>query len=157
MTQTFKVCFSYPEHGWITVEIFSKEKQLLFPVSYTPYNSFVELLDALITILSGRDQAVVRWNTEPIKYKFLFAKNDEQLTLEIIKIVDLQKKTLQNEVLFNINSLDIFIVLQFWRALRHLETYKNFEKQWGLAFPKREMRLLEKCIQNYKSNHKSVV
>lgn len=150
MAQEFKIFFSYPEHGWITVEICSQDKHLLFPASYTPYNSFFELLDALIAVVSGRDRAVVRWNTELIKYEFIFAKEDEELVLVIEKLIDNQH---QNEVVLKISSLDIYLVLPFWRALRRLETYDNFEQQWRLAFPKREMRLLENKLQIYKSNN----
>ncbi|WP_413200218.1 hypothetical protein [Nostoc piscinale] len=146
MTRAFKVDFSCPEHGWITVEMFSQEQQLLFSASYTPENSLCELLDALIALLNGQHQAVVRWNTEPIRYEFIFAQNDKQLTLDVVKLANLPINQQQNELVFKVKSSCISMVLAFWRALRHLESYENFAQHWVRSFPKREMRLLEKSI-----------
>ncbi|OUL35103.1 hypothetical protein BV372_12160 [Nostoc sp. T09] len=135
MLQRFQFCFECPAHDWIFVKVLSQEQQLSFIASYTPYNSFIELIDALLIFLKRSDRTVVRWNTELIEYDFHFYNNDQQAMLDIVKLTDCQINSLANELVFRINSSPIFIALSFWRALRHLETDSNFEQKWGRAFP----------------------
>ncbi|ALF56527.1 hypothetical protein ACX27_23665 [Nostoc piscinale CENA21] len=93
---------------------------------------------------------MVRWNTEPIRYEFLFAQNDKKLTLDVVKLSNLPINQQRNELVFKVNSSCISMVLSFWRALRHLESYENFALHWGRVFPQREMRLLEKLILEFR-------
>ncbi|BAY27819.1 hypothetical protein NIES2100_76450 [Calothrix sp. NIES-2100] len=157
MLQTFKVCFRCLSHAWIAVELLSQEQQLSFIASYTPYNSFLELIDALLVFLKRSDRTVVRWNTEPIEYEFQFYNHGQQAILDILKLRDCWTNRLANELVLRINSSHLSIVLPFWRALRHLQTDSNFEQQWGRAFPQREMKLLGECIQFYKTNPLSIM
>ncbi|OCQ97210.1 hypothetical protein BCD64_14945 [Nostoc sp. MBR 210] len=89
---------------------------------------------------------MVRWTTEPVRYEFIFAQNDKKLTLDVVRLSNLPINQQRTELVFKANSSCISMVLAFWRALRHLESYENFAQHWGRSFPKREMRLLEKSI-----------
>jgi hypothetical protein len=150
MCHRFKVRFGKPEKGSITVDIKSMEQQLLFIASSIPYNSFFELVDALIVLINGYSETIVRWNTEPIEYEFNLSRNNDEITLEVVRFPDSRKIQSQGEVVFRINDSYELIVLPFWRALRQMEFCDNFEEQWGRTWPKREMMLLNKLIEGFR-------
>lgn len=151
MPQILQVRFGIAQHGSMPVKITNSNRQICFTASYVPYDSMLELIDALILSLKGHNQKIARWNTEPIEYEFIFSRNCEHLTLDILNFPDCRRKQSQGELLLKVCDSPIAIVLPFWRALREVENRSSFEQQWQRVFPKREMRLLEEGIKDHLS------
>lgn len=151
MYLSFRVSFSKPEHGSMIVEVGCKEKNLFFVASYLPYCSIFDLVEGLIMFIKTSDTRIIKWNTEPVEYEFIFAKFENKTTFEVKRFPDSRRNEFEiDEVLFRKNGSDKSIVIPFWRALRRLETYSDFENNWRRVFPKREMELLNKYIRDLK-------
>ncbi|BAY76926.1 hypothetical protein NIES25_33840 [Nostoc linckia NIES-25] len=148
MYKNFCVRFGDVNHGWLTVKLITQEQELSFAASYTPYDSLSELVDGLSLFLQTGASKLVRWNTEPIEYEFIFSKCDEQAQLQVLEYASSQQNQGTAKAVFKFSGSRESLTLAFWRALRDLETRVGFEQEWHRSFPKHGMQLLGQQIHN---------
>lgn len=151
MSENFRVSFGDVKHGWMPVNLITNNQQFSFIASYTPYDSIAELVEALSSFIQRGYPKIVRWNTEPTEYEFIFSESNNQGMLKVLEYTNRQKFQNLEQIVFTFCSSRVLLVIPFWRALRDVETRYNFEKNWQRAFPKREMQLLKEQI--HKQQH----
>src|SRR6187549_3415318 len=79
-----RVRFDDPDNGWIGLSIKTEEAgEFQDSFSYTPYDSFLDLITAISSMSQGNGDATVSWNAEPTEYDLRFERSDQQVRLEI--------------------------------------------------------------------------
>ncbi|MFN2456109.1 MAG: hypothetical protein ABR577_18045 [Pyrinomonadaceae bacterium] len=150
--QKLKVEFSAPQDGWLTVTLTAVERHLKFFPSHTPYDSISELVYALLKVVDGYGDAVVRWNDEPVEYEFLFKFEDDRVDFKVYTILDSVAGRMREEE-FAFNGTLYEIVRPFWKALRDMESKQSFadyKRQWREPFPESEMLELTRKVKALK-------
>jgi hypothetical protein len=159
MSQKFKVHFGESGAGSLAVSIGKNEQIVYFHASSFLYPSLWELIESLRSLINIEykvNRQVVRWATEPIEYEFIFDRQYDRVSLEILEFSNSTRIKGVSKSIFKINESVESIVLPFWRALRELETRHDFERQWQRPFPKLEMKKLNREIDFLKKKFKKI-
>jgi deoxyribodipyrimidine photolyase len=149
-----KVNLGQPEHGWLNVELSVGDRTYSFYPSYTPYDSIGELVEALLTILDGRDKAAVRWNDEPTEHEFIFKSkgNRANLRVYLIRVASTIKTQAKREpeLVFAFDGSVYEVIRPFWKAIRDLQSRQSldeYRERWGRPFPQVEAEELTERIK----------
>jgi hypothetical protein len=145
-----KAEFATPENGWTKVRLSAGDSFYQFFPSYTPYDSFNELLNSLLKILDGNPEAIVRWNDEPTEHKFVFNSKDGQITFKVYEIINSIVAGKAVEERFAFIGSQNEVLRPFWKGLRDMQSKQDtdeFERQWRSPFPKKEMLELTQRIK----------
>lgn len=150
-----KVELAPPELGGTIVTLEAGDNFYQFVPSYVPYDSFGELVHALLGILDGYDETIVRWNDEPLEHKFVFRQQNAQVVFNVYAVINSVVSGKVDEELFSFSSRVYEVLRPFWKALRDMQarqTIEEYEKQWRWRFPEREMLELTRKLKNLKNN-----
>ena len=115
-----KVYFKDLSQGWVNLTIDYQGNPILQDsVSYTPYDSFGDLVDTLhmMYLVKNTVEKKVIFNAEPYEYEFTFTKNDKNIDLEIIGYPDYRRSAKAEHIWSRSGSLEE-ICKPFWRSLR---------------------------------------
>ena len=149
MQPKIKVAFDDVEHGWVGLTISYDVENLTIVASYTPSDSFLDLTNALHSLL--RDgQTKVTWHCEPTEYDMLFSRSGADVSLEIFEYSDYRRGVERGEKIFAVSGTYAGICLPFWRALRDLQgrfSAEELNSRWHRPFPLREIDLLTSEIK----------
>jgi hypothetical protein len=146
-----RVRFDDPDHGWIGLSIKaegSSDFQQSF--SYTPYDSFGELIAALSQVSQGPGYASVHWNAEPVEFEFHFERAGDTARLQIERHPDHRRIKGQSSVLCSLSGTFEEIALPFWQALQNLRSRfsaEDLSKRWHRAFPGAELERLTRRLK----------
>ena len=144
MQSNLKIAFNDLEHGWVRLTISSGVETFTVVASYTPSDSFLDLTNALHSLL--RDgQAKVMWNCEPPEYEMLFSSGGSDISLQIYEYSDYRRGNERGEQVFAVSGTYKDICIPFWRALRDLQgrfSAEELDSRWHRPFPSREIDLL---------------
>jgi hypothetical protein len=151
MSEEFRVSFESPQCGWMSVSLEARGARLVTSVAHAPYDSLVELMNALVSLLEGREREVVRWNREPEELDFRFDARDGEVGLEVLRYADHRRASAS--IVFAVRAAKEELCGAFWRELRGLrrrcET-DEFEQNWRRPFPEAELRRLTETFRDYK-------
>jgi hypothetical protein len=153
MKQKLRVSLESPQHGFMSLRLSSGKESFVTVVSYTPYDSLRDLIDALLSVLTGDCDAIVKWNSEPEEYDFKLAARDDSVQLEIIRYPDHRRLAEASSNVFSFSGSRMETCWPFWKELRGLRSRSaqdEFERQWRREFPEREMQELTKRIRSFK-------
>ncbi len=140
-----QVRFDDPEHGWIGVEIYDNQIEVLRFDASDIYPSFHALVMALLTMRDARGEAIVDWMQEPAEVEMCFSTREEAVQLEISSFPGSARPLERGDAELVFAGTYDEICLPFWRALRHLEgryTPTELELRWHSSFPHRELEML---------------
>jgi len=144
MQPKIKVAFDDLEHGWVRLTINYGTETFTIVASYTPSDSFLDLTNALHSLL--RDgQVKVTWHCEPPEYDMLFSRSGVSVSLEIYEFPDYRRGIKRGEKVFAISGTYEEVCLPFWRALRDLQgrfSAEELNSRWHRPFPSHEIDLL---------------
>ncbi|HYX72831.1 MAG TPA: hypothetical protein VE732_08670 [Nitrososphaera sp.] len=144
-----------PEAGWTTVTLSAGEGNYQFFPSHVPYDSVSELVNALLKILDGYPEAIVRWNDEPVEHEFVFVSECEQVNFTVYEIIDSIVAGKMRDEKFAFSGPRSDVLRPFWKGLRDMQSKQNlkeYERQWREPFPEREMFELTQRIKELKPN-----
>lgn len=150
MLSKLKVTFDDIEFGWVGLSINCGDDVLSIDVSYTPYDSFLDLTNALHKLLRWDGLETITWNTEPIEYDFIFSRKGARINLNIKEYPDCLRAQQKGEKLFEVAGTYKQVCLPFWRALRDLQgrfSQAELDRRWHRPFPVKEMNSLTKAIK----------
>jgi hypothetical protein len=134
-----RVRFDDPDHGWIGLSIKTEEAgELQDSFSYTPYDSFLDLITAISLVSQSNSDATASWNAEPTEYDLRFRRSDEQVQLEIQRHPDNRRIKGRGEVVLQVSGTFEEIALPFWRGRRDLRSRfspEELNRRWHREFP----------------------
>lgn len=145
-----KVEFDTPENGWTKVTVSAGDSFYQFFPSYTPYDSFSELVNALLKILDGYSETVVRWNDEPTEYKFVFISEGGKVIFNIYEIINSVVAGKVDIERFNFSGSQNEVLRPFWKGLRDMQSKQDsdeYKRQWHRSFPESEILELKQRIK----------
>ena len=149
MQPKLKVAFDDLEHGWVQLTTSYGVETFAIVASYTSNDSFLDLTNALHSLLSD-GQAKVTWHCEPPEYDMLFSRSGANVSLEIHEYSDYRRGIERGEKVFALSGIYEEVCLPFWRALRDLQgrfSVEELNSRWHRPFPSREIDLLTEEIK----------
>jgi hypothetical protein len=150
MEQSLQVNFESPQSGWMSLSLESGDQRFIRVISWTPYDSVKELIEALLLLLKEEGERIVRWNSEPEEFDFRLKREEDSVSLEIVRYQDHRRLDSTSQVLFSVESSNVDICIPFWKALRDLRrriARDEFDKNWRRPFPYQELNQLTKSIK----------
>ena len=146
-----RVKFDDPGEGWIGMTIQSDGiSPFNQSFSYTPYDSFFELITAVAMVSKGDGEWVAHWNAEPIEYEFQLQRTQDEVHLRIQRHADNQRQKGQEEAVFTASGDFSGIALPFWRALQNLRSrfsVEELDRRWHRKFPVAELDRLTTSLK----------
>jgi hypothetical protein len=153
MKQKLRVSLESPQHGFMSLRLTSGQESFVTVVSYTPYDSLRDLVDALCGVLDSDYDAIVKWNGEPEEFDFKLVAHDDSAQLDIIRYPDHRRSQQLASTVFSFRGSKLEMCWPFWKELRDLQSrtiQDEFDRQWRREFPEREMQELTKRIRSLK-------
>lgn len=153
MNQKLKVSLESPQHGFMSIRLSSGEDSFVTVVSYTPYDSLRDLIEALIAILAGDRDLIVKWNCEPEEYDFSLRAKDDAVQFDVIHYPDHRRLAELSSKVFSFHGSKFEMCWPFWKELQDLRSRSvqdEFDRQWRRDFPGSEMQELTQRIGTLK-------
>jgi hypothetical protein len=151
MAESLHVCFNSPQSGWMSFELSAGEQKFVEVVSYTPYDSVRDLVNAVATILvADTDEAVVRWGINPESLDFKFRSRGDEADLKVFRYLDHRRVLGEGELEFSFRGDRVELCRSFWKSLRALQgaaETDEFARNWRREFPARELGELTKSLR----------
>jgi hypothetical protein len=150
MSEKLSVSFNSPQCGWMSFELRAGERSLAETVSYTPYDSLVDLIDALVKLLKDDTELTVTWAHNPDELDFNFSARGDEAKLEVERYRDSLRTGVTGERAFTYAGSRLDVCHPFWKALRDLQAdieVDEFARNWRREFPAREVLRLTAEIE----------
>ena|SRR5688572_11358876 len=151
MHNKLQVAFDDPQHGWVGLTISDGDKTVKVIASYTPYDSFLDLTNALYRLHQYEGQVTMTWNEEPWETDLCFSRMEKLVRLQIIENPDHRRGLIDGETVLDVSGTYEKICIPFWRALRDLQgrfTAAELDARWHRPFPSKEINMLTETIRN---------
>src|SRR5882672_11603490 len=91
MKEKLKVSFDDPEHGWVGFRIDYGEEAITIIASYTPSNSFLDLINALHTLLYYPTEETIVWHEASAETELRFSASGNIVRLEVYNFPDYRR------------------------------------------------------------------
>jgi hypothetical protein len=144
MLSKLRVTFDDPADGWVGLKLMDACEEIEILASYTPHNSFLDLVNALYNVFLYEGEWKVDWNEEPIESELHFRRNGSVVSFEVLQFADHRRGLQPTSRLKKRGSYEE-VALPFWRALRKLQVRFSGEElnvRWHRNFPSKEMEEL---------------
>lgn len=151
MAETLRVTFNSPQSGWMSLELRAGEKHFVEVVSYTPYDSVRELVNAVAAIAVADGEGVIaRWAVEPGEFDFVFNARGDEAELRVVRHMGYRRVKGEGEEVFAYRGARLDVCRAFWSALRRLQAdadVDGYAQNWRREFPEDDIRELTKVIR----------
>ena len=110
--------------------------------SYTPSDSFLDLINALYNLYLYSGEAKVIWHSGSIEYEFCFFRRGEVVGVEAYEYPDHLRHKGRGEQFFKVSGSYEDVCLPYWRALRNIQGRYSPEEGSGRGttlFPSEEV------------------
>lgn len=159
--RAFQVSLESPQCGFMSLSLTDAraEKKIRMGAACEPHDSLHELIEALIRLLDGAREQIVRWNCEPEQYDFHLTIDGDaqqinpQINLRVVRFPDGRRLAETSEEVFNVREDRVRICQEFWRELRTLKRRSDtdvFRQNWRREFPDAELSELTKRLRALK-------
>ena len=149
-----KIRFDNLEAGWVDVRVEDDEEVIVSDsFSYTPYDSFGDLIDALFVMspsYRGNHEKTIIFSTEPLEYEVTFSKKSNDIELIISSCPDMKRNFSARKEIYRVAGKYEEICIPFWRALRNLQSKHSKEQLnelWRRPFPFSDLNKLTEKIK----------
>lgn len=105
-----------PEHGWMRLTLGAGDAVLDEQVSYTPRDSYTDLLRAVANVRDGNADVTVTFNAEPTRIDIRLRRSGGEVTLEVTRFADARATSRRDRILVATGTFDD-IVRPLWLAL----------------------------------------
>lgn len=149
--EPLRVTFNSPQSGWMSMELRAGEKQFVEVVSYTPYDSVEELVNAVATIaVADTEEIVVHWAVHPDAFDFIFSAKGDEAGLRVVWRMEHRRVKGEGEEMFAHRGGRLEVCRAFWRALRRLQAdadVDGYAQNWWREFPAHDMQELTRAVK----------
>ena len=150
-----KLRFGKARHGWLPTVLETDGEELLFDVSYMPYDFVGELVTALSGVLDAPGEYVARICEEPPEHDWRFESSDASaVSFRIVSYPKGRRTKSEAEVTAETWGAPLDIVLPFWRGLRELASRARdeaFGSHWNEPFPFEALERLTVRVEQARS------
>ena len=149
MSNKLKVAFDDPQDGWVGLKLSCGEEVADIIASYTPHDSFLDLVNALYHRFLYEGESKVIWNEEHAEYELVLSRVGSLLSLDLMEYSN-HRRELQPVQRLRFSGSYEEVALPFWRALRDLQGRFSSEElrgRWHRDFPSKEIEGLTLILQ----------
>lgn len=156
MPNKLEVSFNSPQCGWMSIGFAGEREEFHTTTAHAPHErALPELLEILTVLLdksSAENEFTLKWNRNPEEFDFHFARDGENLLLEIYQYPSDERKDAERERVFAHNGTVADVCRAFYETFAQLYVDKNtdeFEFNWRQSFPLAEFRTFEQALKSY--------
>ena len=149
MSEKLKIAFDDPADGWVGLKLMRANEVIQIIASYTPHDSFLDLIDALYNLFLSDGEWKVIWSEEPSEIELSFRRAGNLVSVEVLKFPDYRRGT-EPVSLFTLSGSYDEIAIPFWRALRSLQgrfSSEELNARWHRKFPWNEVENLTSLVR----------
>ena len=126
-------------HGWLPTTLEIDGRELLFDVSYLPYDFVSELVAALSGILHAPGEYVARICEEPPEHDWRFRSSDTStVSFQVVSYPSGRRVTSEADVRAETRGAPLEVVVPLWRGLQELASRaraEGYRSHWHEPFP----------------------
>lgn len=166
--RAFQVSLESPQCGFMSMSLTDTRtgRKIRMGAACEPHDSLRDLIAALIALIDGTDERVVRWNCEPEQYDFHLTNDNDgdaqqsnaQINLRVVRFPDGRRANETREEVFAVRDDRLSICQEFWRELRTLKRRSDtdvFRQNWRREFPDAELSELTKKLRALKRERRA--
>jgi hypothetical protein len=155
MANKLEVSFNSPQCGWMSIGFDDGLSEFHTTTAHAPHEralaELLRILSALLDANSAPHEYVLHWNRNPEEFDFYFARDGENVLLEIYQYPSEERESENREKVFahtgNLRDVAEAFHKTFTQLYEDRDT-DEFEFNWRQAFPLAE-------FENFESNLKS--
>lgn len=151
MSNKLKVVFDEPGNGWVGVKLSCGDNATEIIASYTPYDSFLDLVNALHNLFLYEGEWRVIWNEQPVEHEFRFRRSADLVSLEALSFFDHRRNVESPNRWLTARGSYEEIAIPFWSALRNLQgrfSPEDLRLRWHRDFPSKEIESLTSLLHS---------
>lgn len=156
MSKNLEVSFNSPQCGWMSIGFDDGAAEFHTTTAHAPHETaLTELLRILSDLLEENafdKEYLLHWNRNPEEFDFRFAREGDDLLLEIYQYPTDERETAEREKVFAHNGKIKEICAAFYQTFAQLYEDRDtdeFEFHWRQPFPFVDYAKFENKIKNY--------
>lgn len=153
MADNFEVSFNSPQCGWMSVGFKTREREFHTTTAYTPHSeALVEIMESVLSLLNPpteRDEFTVKWSRNPEVYDFVFKRQTDGVSFEVVEFPTHSRIAEEKETVFVYRGKPTEIAKAFYKTFAQLYEDREtdeFEANWHQPFPVREFENLKQRV-----------
>ena len=156
MTKNLEVSFNSPQCGWMSIGFDDGSAEFHTTTAHAPHEkALAELLQILSDLLEENpvgNEYLLHWNRNPEEFDFRFAREGDNLLLEIYQYPTEERETAEREEVFAHKGKTKDVCAAFYQTFAQLYEDRHtdeFEFNWRQPFPFENYTKFENKIKNY--------
>ena len=156
MPNKLEVSFNSPQCGWMSIGFAGASCEFHTTTAHAPHEralpELLEILTALLDKNSEENEFTLKWNRNPEEFDFRFARDGENLLLEIYQYPSDSRFDAERELVFVHHGQNADVCQGFYETFAQLYEDKEtdeFEFNWRQSFPLAEFEKFEKALKSY--------
>ena len=156
MPDKLEVSFNSPQCGWMSIGFAGETEEFHTTTAHAPHEralpELLEILTALLDKDSAQSEFTLRWNRNPEEFDFRFARNADDLLLEIYQYPTESRTGAEREKVFAHQGKTNDVCTAFYQTFAQLYEDRHtdeFEFNWRQPFPFENYAKFENKIKNY--------
>lgn len=145
MADKLEVSFNSPQCGWMSIGFEDGTSEFHTTTAHAPHEralpELMRILTALLDENDGRGEHVLHWNRNPEEFDFLFARDGENVRLEIYQYPGETRESGEREKVFTHTGKISDVCRSFAESFNQLYEDREtdeFEFNWRQPFPFKE-------------------
>ncbi len=153
MSGKLEVSFNSPQCGWMSIGFEDGENEFHTTTAHAPHeNALSELLETLVSLLENENLShTLKWNRNPEEFDFVFGKNGDETTIEIIEYPTEERDSSNSEKVFSHKGDARQIARAFHETFKQLYEERDideFEDNWHQPFPFEEYEKFKSVLNS---------
>lgn len=155
MSNKLEVSFNSPQCGWMSIGFDDGNNEFHTTTAHAPHEKalpeLLQILSALLDENAVEKESVLHWNRNPEEFDFRFAKNGENVLLEIYQFPTETRETEERELVFAHEGSVREVCAAFAETFRQLYADREtdeFEFNWRQPFPYQEFQNFTHALEN---------
>ena len=152
MSGKLEVSFNSPQCGWMSIGFEDETAEFHTTTAHAPHSTALsELLKTLVHLVTKDSyENVLKWNRNPEEFDFVFRRNGENASIEIIEYPTEQREAGMRETVYFYEGDAKQIAEAFCETFEQLYQERNideFEDNWHQQFPIGEFLHLKETLK----------
>lgn len=155
MPNKLEVSFNSPQCGWMSIGFDDGVSEFHTTTAHAPHEramaELLQILSALLDKNSAQNEYVLQWNRNPEEFDFRFARNGENVLLEIYQYPSEEREPENRERVFAHTGSLRDVAEAFHKTFTQLYEDRDtdeFEFNWRQPFPFAEFEFFESNLKS---------
>lgn len=154
MAHKLDVSFNSPQCGWMSIGFDDGETEFHTTTAHAPHElALPELLKILSDLLTAKQQNdyLLKWNRDPEEFDFHFARDGDEVLLEIFQYPTETREPAERELVFSHRGRTLDVCRSFFETFAQLYEDREtdeFQFNWRQPFPYAEFERFSNLIES---------